>query len=58
MWDNTATLHCAGRVGAAVDDASRRLLYRYVLDGLSPLAARGASPRPTPAPAAGGPAPT
>jgi taurine dioxygenase len=38
MWDNTTTLHCAGQVPAAVDERSRRLLYRYVVDGLSPLA--------------------
>ena len=44
MWDNTATLHCAGRVREAVDDTSRRLLYRYVLDGLSPLAAHQRMP--------------
>jgi taurine dioxygenase len=34
MWDNTATMHCAGEVGPAVTEADRRLLYRICPLGL------------------------
>ena len=34
LWDNTATLHFASPVGPAVNDATKRLLYRIVPVGL------------------------
>ncbi len=34
LWDNTATLHYAPPIGPAVDEASRRLMYRVVATGL------------------------
>lgn len=37
LWDNTATLHYASPIGAAMDAASSRLLYRIVATGLPPI---------------------
>lgn len=41
LWDNTATLHCAAPIPEAVDEASSRLLYRYVAMGVSPTVPQG-----------------
>lgn len=40
LWDNTATLHYAPPVGPAVDETSRRLMYRVVATGLPPILRR------------------